>query len=205
MRRLVIVAVAAATLVTALGAPASPVADRTHRVPAADLRLALPGTWKALNAKSVFNDQALAEAVEANPNLQGIIAQLASPSSPVKFFAIDPKLRDRFATNVNVVVAPLPRRMSQAEFLRGAVSSYGALEIRNERFASVRLPAGQAVQAILQLRFGTPSGKRWVSVRQYSFMHDGSAVTVTYTTLPEAERGYRPAFVASARSIRFTG
>ena len=55
-----------------------------------------------------------------------------------------------------------------------------------------------------QFHLGTPSGKIWVSIRQYSFKRGLLNTVVTYTTLPAYEKSYRPTFLASAKSIRFT-
>ncbi len=58
-------------------------------VPAAGLSLALPPSWKVVNAKTVTSaaSQALAE---ENPQLAAIFAELNRPGTGVAFFAFDP-------------------------------------------------------------------------------------------------------------------
>jgi hypothetical protein len=187
-----------------VSAPASSLGGRTYQVPAAQLVFSLPDSWKPVNARSVLTDKNLGALIRANPSYASLLAQLAQPTSPMKFFALDPYVRQGFATNANVTVAPLPHPMTQEAYLRALVAAYAGFEIRNQNFALVRLPGGTAVRATFQLPFNTASEKKWVSTRQYSFMHGTAAVTVTYTTLPAFERQYRPSFLASARSIRFT-
>jgi hypothetical protein len=94
--------------------------------------------------------------------------------------------------------------MGQDEFLRATRASLAAIEIRRQNFSLVKLPGGTAVRATYQFQLGTPSGKIWLSLRQYAFKRGLSYTTVTYTTLPDLDRLYQASFLASAASIRFT-
>ena len=186
----------------AFGQPRSNV--HTYRVPAAALRFGLPGTWRQIDSRTLLSDVRLAELIRSNPSLSGVFAQLTQPNSPLKFFAFDPNIRNGFASNANVTFTRLPFAMSQTEFLRQSVAAFAGYDIRHESFGTVKLPGGTAVQATYQFHLGTPSGKIWVSIRQYSFKRGLLNTVVTYTTLPAYEKSYRPTFLASAKSIRFT-
>jgi hypothetical protein len=205
MRKPTLAILAAATVLGAGTAPASTTSVHTYSVPAAQLAFAVPGSWVPVDGRTLLSNPKVAVLVRENPGFGAIVDRLAQPDSPLKFVAVDPNVRQSFATNANVTVVSLGHRMTQSEFLRSTTTAYGGVQIRNQRFTLVRLPGGTAVRATLQLRFTTPSGTKWISIRQYAFMRGTSAVTITYTTLPAFERGYRADFVASARSIRFTG
>jgi hypothetical protein len=175
----------------------------TYRVPAARLSLDLPATWKQIDSRTLLTDSALSALVRSNPSLSAMVALLTQPNPPVKFFAVDPHRRNGFFSSANVTVGRLPRAMGQDEFLRATRASLAAIEIRGQNFSLVKLPGGTAVRATYQFHLGTPSGKIWLSVRQYAFRRGLSYATVTYTTLPGLDRLYQPSFLASAASIRF--
>jgi hypothetical protein len=203
VRRLTVALVVA--LAAAGGAAAASTGTRTYTVAAARLSLAVPGSWVPVDARTLLSNPKIDELVRENPGFAAIVDRVRQPNSPLEFVAVDPNVRKGFATNVNVTVVPLRRAMTNGDFLRSTAAAYGGVTIRKQRFTLVRLAAGTAVQATLELRFATPAGVKWISIRQYAFQRGASAVTVTYTTLPAFERGYRAAFLASARSLRFTG
>ena len=70
----------------------------------------MPGFWVVVDSKlpQEFVDRLSRE----NPRLAPFIRSLQTPNGPTKFIALDPAVREGFATNVNVVVAPVPSSMA---------------------------------------------------------------------------------------------
>ena len=200
MRRLAAITCAALFLFAG-AADAGHSTDRRHTVPGYGISLSLPSSWKGLTpqqARKLLNG---AESVaKDNPELAGAIAQLLQPKSPMKFFAFDPILFQRFATNVNILVNPLAPGIHIDDYEREIVSALRSLPISNLQSAKVRLPGGEAVRFTYNLKLKQSAA---VAATQYAFLRPTSEVVVTYTTLPQTVRIYRPIFSASARSIRF--
>ena len=95
-----------------------------HSVPSAGASLSVPASWVVIDSKLPLElvDRLLRE----NPRLAPFMQSLRSPNSPTKFIALDPDVRNGFATNVNVVAAPVPSWMTFAYYRRAL-----PLEIRN--------------------------------------------------------------------------
>jgi hypothetical protein len=123
----------------------------------------------------------------------------------VKMIAFDlapSSLRSGFATNLNVVRerTPLPLAVWRQEALKAlSAMSFVVQPIWSQ---TVKLPAGKAVLLTYRARF-TLGGKRVdTAITQYAFVGNGSAIVLTYTTLPRLAAGYRATFERSARSYR---
>ena len=187
---------------TALAADAE---YRRHSVPNQGVSLSLPGSWKTISAKEAvrLSGSNLDAFIKAHPELAGVVAQLGQKNSPLKFFAFDPVPLRGFATNVNVVVTPLPGGISFAAFRSALVREVKTLHMTGLANSDVRLPGGRAVRLTYSLHLTARGKPLTVATTQYAFPRPTRGVVVTYTTLPDALRAYGPVFLTSARSIRF--
>jgi hypothetical protein len=194
----VVAVVAAASLVATAGA-----AERfkRHAVPGQGLSLAVPAAWVAVDAS--LPDAAIERLRRDNPKLAPYLGQLSGPSSAAKFLALDPAVRNGFATNVNVVVAPIPTvpfevyRDAIVREIQGIVGSakvdHRPITIGGQRGVRLSYP------------FRITVGRAYtVATLQYAFPRPGDSVVVTYTTLPSSKARYAPTFARSAASIRFS-
>ena len=178
---------------------------RRHSVPNQGVSLSLPGSWKKISAKEAvrLSGSNLDGFIKAHPELAGVVAQLGQKDSPLKFFAFDPVPLQGFATNVNVVVTPLPGGISFTAFRRAIVQEVRTLPLTGLADSEVRLPGGRAVRLTYSLHLTARGKPLTVATTQYALPRPTRSVVVTYTTLPDALRAYGPIFLTSARSIRF--
>jgi len=169
------------------------------------ISLGLPSSWKPVDAQHLLDSAALQKLEQENPELGRLIAAATNPSSPVKFFAFDPVVRQRFATNVNVVVEPIPTTVTfdlYAAALAAEIRSLHAVsQLRTRR---VTLPGGPALRLNYRIRIAAGGRSFHTSTLQYAFLRGGTqSVVVTYTTLPQLQSRYAATFSTSANSIRF--
>ena len=189
--------VAATTAGTAVAA----VPFERHVVGGQGISLSVPRSWVAVDSR--VPKAVLDQLTRENPRLAPYLRQLGSPSSPTKFLALDPVVRNEFATNANVVVTPLPPGLTFETYRRGVSAQIRAIGARDLR-QSVAVVGGQRAVR-LQYRFDITFGtKRTVQTLQYAFPRSGKSVVVTYTTLPSLAGRYAATFRRSAASIRFS-
>jgi hypothetical protein len=187
----------AASIVATAGA-----ADRfkRHTVRGQGVSLAVPASWVAVDA--ALPAAAVERLRRENPKLAPYLAQLSGPSSPAKFLALDPAVQNGFATNVNVVVAPIPSvpfDVYRAALVQEIRSIVGSAKIDHRR---VTIAGARGLRLSYPLRI-TVGRTYTVSTLQYAFPRPGKNVVVTYTTLPRLKSRYAPTFARSAASIRF--
>lgn len=200
MRRLI--PAVAALLASAALAAAAVGADgfRRHVVRGHGVSLAVPASWVA--ADSRLSPAVVDQLVRENPRLAPFLQPLSGGRSPMKFIALDPVVRSAFATNVNVVVAPLPAGLTFADYRRGLSGELRAIGARRLREKVVVVHGARALR--LEYRFDITLGtRRTVQTLQYGFLRPGRSVVVTYTTLPSVAARYAATFRRSAASIRF--
>lgn len=195
-------------LLFATAAVLAPLADAAtirRAVPSAGMSIALPASWRTVDARTATSNAAKALAKE-NPELAAMLTQLSSPGSIVKLFAFDPAGAATFATNVNVVVAPIPAGITIDQYLEAARAEISTLPGRVGA-ASTRLervPAGRVVRSHVRIAI-LRGGTRIVSdITQWAFLRSGKSVVVSFTTTPGKRVRYLPVFNAAARSIRFS-
>jgi hypothetical protein len=165
------------------------------------MSLAVPASWVSVDA--TFARGAIERVARNNPKLAPYIGQLSGPNSPAKFLALDPEVRDGFATNVNVVVASMPA-MSFAQYRRALVTEIGSVVGPESVGArAVTIAGARAVQ--LRYHLTMRLGRTFtVQTLQYAFPRPGRSVVVTYTTLPRHAPRYASTFARSAASVRFS-
>jgi hypothetical protein len=144
-----------------------------------------------------------------DPELAGIIDNLLAAGSrnvAVKLIAFDlaqSSLKTGFATNLNVVRERTS--LPLAAWRQEALKALNAMSFVVEPiwWRNVKLPAGKAVRLNYRARFNLGGKRLDTSITQYALVDDGSAVVLTYTTLPKLAKGYRATFERSAKSFRF--
>jgi hypothetical protein len=157
----------------------------------------VPAGWRTIDAKTVLEQQAQEDAA-ARPELARALRELAKPNSPVKLFAYDPRARDGFATNVNVLVTNVPGDV--------AFDDWSELNVRDVRkiamgleTRSLTLPAGRA----LRLAYRTSAfADRELTLVQYLLLGERRAYVLTLTTLPGLEAEYTDELEAMTKSLR---
>jgi hypothetical protein len=202
MRRLALLLALLALAAVLVGSAAGAAGFRRHAVPGEKVSLAVPAAWVVADSRlpAPLVDRLSRE----NPKLAPFLASLRSKNVPTKFIALDPAVRNGFATNANVVAVPVGDWVSfdyyrQALPLQVRNVAAGRLEQRVVRIDGVR-----AVRLRYRLRLHL--GREFTAqTLQYAFLHKGRSVVVTYTTLPSLSSRYARTFAASAASIRFGG
>lgn len=200
-------AVVACSLLALLATPiAAAGATKRLEIPATGASIAVPATWKALDASVVTDSRAFGRFIDQNPSLRPFVDQMRGPGSSVKLMVFDLKLTRGFATNVNVVVgagapgvtlaqlASLYKRQLRTLLptLQGPVTT---------GFAS--LPSGVAVRASYRIGFKTAGRTLTVQSLQYVVLRANKSIVLTFSTLPTQARARSATFTAIARSLRF--
>lgn len=202
MRRVALVLSALALAGALAGSSAGASGYRRHSVPQATVSLSVPASWVVIDRRLPADvvDRLLRE----NPSLAPFMQSLRPPNSPTKFIALDPAARKGFATNVNVVAAPVPSWMT-FPYYRKALP----LEVRNIARGRVQTRAvtihdAHAVRLLYHLPLHYGGRTFTVQTLQYAFLRRGRSVVVTYTTLPALAGRYARTFASSAATIRFS-
>jgi len=176
----------------------------TYDVASAGFSIAVPESWRAISADDLAASDEWEAVIKDTPALGPYAEILQGPDSVVRFIAVDPNVRDEFATNLNVIVEELSADVTlddyEQEFiaqLESLPSLLGGIEHRR-----VNLPGGRAVRTSYMLKLVTSGRTRTVSTLQYAFVGEGAAYTLTYATLPSVAGAYQDTFAQSARSFR---
>jgi hypothetical protein len=122
----------------------------------------------------------------------------------MKFVAFDLAVHDGFATNMNIVVEPLPSGMTLDSYLQATLAlldkaSFRAGPVDHRR---VSLPGGPAEKISYPSEFTFATGKQTLRTLQYAFARDDRGYVITFTTLPTRAEKYEATFTRSARSFR---
>lgn len=191
----------------ATGPASVPAGWSTHTLEADGFKLALPPKWQRIEPGEV--DSALDELRADNPEIAELIqSQLAgSLSSLVRFFAFDtesPTLAEEFATNVNVVVEPLPTDVEFDQYLEANLSQLRQLPgvtVALEN-GNLSLPGGRAALIKSVFTLNSPSGPRQIDVTQYLFLKDRRGFILSMTTTPGHAATYKSPFEQIARTFQ---
>jgi hypothetical protein len=174
---------------------------RRHIVSDAGASLAVPAAWIATD-KGV-SPMVIDELARQNPKLAPFLRSAVGSGSPVRFIALDPKVRDGFATNVNVVVVPVAAGITFRQY-RQALAAELKSAIGSERVEQAVVSIGGARALRLRYRLRLTFGRVFtVQTLQYALLRAERSVVVTYTTLPRLSSTYAATFRRSAESIRF--
>jgi hypothetical protein len=163
--------------------------------------IGVPETWHATTSKQMrkasfksFSDQ--------NPTFATYAGALAQKNSPFKFFAHDPVVRKRFATNLNVMVTPVPEGVTPEKYRRIALAEAKSIADSRLDSSEVDLPAGKALRIEYRARLLLNGRKRAIATTQYALLLDRTSYVLTYTTLPALRSDYADWFKLSAESFQ---
>ena len=175
-----------------------------YTIAAAGISLATPSPWRAVDSHAALSSPGVKKLLAENPALASLIQQVAGAGSTVKFLAFEPRVVDGFATNVNVVVTPIPNGVTFAAVAAAAPAELAQIPSLASKVttSTVKLPIGPAVKASYRLALVSGGRKRVVQTLQYIFLRPGRSVVVTFSTTPSQRLRHRAVFTAIATSIR---
>ena len=193
-----------ATAVAVTGVGAAPTARIRTEVPAAGMSLALPATWRLVDARTAGR-LAKETLAKENPQLASILAELDRPGTGLVFFAFDPNGAEKFATNVNIVVSEVPNGVTVSQLMSASKRELSRIPGRVGPVTSsaVLLPGGLAAGSRVDIAVKTRGKPLIARVMQYAWLRPGHSVVVSFTTRRSTYPQYRPVFIAAARSVRF--
>src|SRR5918992_3223650 len=108
---------------------------RRHTVRGQGVSLSVPTPWVAVDRR--MPQSVLSRLARENPRLAPFIGQLSQRNSPMKFLALDPVVRQEFATNVNVVVTPVPAGLTFETYREGLLREVRSIGARGLRQGAV--------------------------------------------------------------------
>jgi hypothetical protein len=201
VRRAILISLGIVALVTGCGGGGSePSASgewTRHDIRDSNASVALPAEWKALED---FDEQTLSDFTKENEKFAPYVEPLLR-NDVFKLFALDPDIEEAFATNLNVIVAPveMPLRdwVARENASTRRVAVPGSL-----RTSYVTTPAGEAARVSWLLELNSGGEKKTVRSVQYMFQDAGSGYVLTFSTLPSLAAKYEPTFRKSAESFQ---
>lgn len=201
MRRAILISLGIVALVTGCGGGGSePSASgewTRHDIRDSNASVALPTEWKALED---FDEQTLSDFTKENEKFAPYVEPLLR-NDVFKLFALDPDIEEAFATNLNVIVAPvdMPLRdwVARENASTRRVAVPGSL-----RTSYVTTPAGEAARVSWLLELNSGGEKKTIRSVQYMFQDAGGGYVLTFSTLPSLTTKYEPTFRKSAESFR---
>jgi hypothetical protein len=163
--------------------------------------IGVPETWHATTS-SQMKKASFKQFADQNPSFAAYASAVAKKNSPFKFFAYDPVVRKRFATNLNVIVTPVPEGVSPEKYKRSALAEAKAIADSRLHSSEVDLPAGKALRIEYRFRFRLNGRRQGVATTQYALLLDSKSYVLTYTTLPALRSDYANLFELSAESFQ---
>jgi hypothetical protein len=201
VRRAILISIGIVALVTGCGGGGSEPSVSgewaRHEIRDTNATVSLPEEWEAL---ADFDEQTISDFTKENEEFAPYVEPLLR-TDVFKLFALDPDIEDEFATNLNVIVAPVDEPLrdwvarENASTRRVAVP--GSLRTRY-----VNTPEGEAARVSWQLELNSGGEKKTVNSLQYMFQQNGAGYVLTYSTLPSLAAKYEPTFSRSARSFQ---
>jgi hypothetical protein len=174
-----------------------------YEISSGSFSIGVPETWHATTSTQM-KKASFKRFANQNPAFAAYADVVGKRNSPFKFFAYDPVVRKRFATNLNVVVTPVPKRMTPEKYKRSALAEAKAIALSKVDSSDVDLPAGKALRIEYRARFVINGAKKAISTTQYAFLLDNTSYILTYTTLPALRSEYADWFKRSAQSFQLT-
>ena len=166
--------------------------------------IGVPGAWKVLSAEDL-DKTTLEQLARENPEFAPYFKAVSDPRSPLKLVAVDPEVRDDFATNVNVAVQDVPEGVTFEEFARAGLGELERLAVGDVESETVSLPAGKAQKLTYRLEFSFRGRKATISQTQYAVLGGDKGYGITFSTLPPREREYAGTFERIVESFRLVG
>jgi hypothetical protein len=203
MRTRLLFVLSVVATVVATPVSAAPTLER-HAIAGERASFGVPAAWVAIDGRELVSGGILDQLARENPRLAPFVRSFAQAGAPLKFVALDPRVRGRFATNVNVVAVPVPTATTFDVYRQALLQELRAVT-RGGKVAQsvVRVGGNQAVRVSYRFRL-TAAGRTFTAqTLQYAFLRGGKSLVFTYTTLPRLAATYAKTFAASASSIRF--
>jgi hypothetical protein len=175
-----------------------------YEVDSGGFSIAVPAGWDTVSADDLLDSGDLDVVAEENPEFEPYFRMLAGPDSPLKFVALDPDVRQGFATNLLVGVEDLPDGMNLDDYERATrlqISSLGTLQGEIE-VSEAALPAGEARTMSYRSRLTVGGTETVFATRQYYLVDGHKGFVITFTTLPGLVDAYANSFVRSADTFR---
>jgi hypothetical protein len=175
-----------------------------YEVDSGGFSIAVPPGWDTVSADDLLESGDLDVVAEENPEFEPYFRMLTGPDSPLKFVALDPDIRQGFATNLLVGVEDLPDGMKLDDYelaTRMQISSLGTLQGEIE-VGKAALPAGEARTMSYRTRLTVGGTKTVFATRQYYLVDGDKGYVITFTTLPGLVDTYANSFVRSADTFR---
>jgi hypothetical protein len=175
-----------------------------YEVDSGGFSIAVPPGWDTVSADDLLDSGDLDVVAEENPEFEPYFRMLAGPDSPLKFVALDPDIRQGFATNLLVGVEDLPDGMKLDDYeraTRSQISSLGTLQGEIE-VGEAALPAGEARTMSYRTRLTVGGTETVFATRQYYLVDGDKGYVITFTTLPGLVDVYANSFVRSADTFR---
>jgi hypothetical protein len=163
--------------------------------------IGVPETWHA-TASTQMKKASFKMFADQNPAFAAYAGAVAKKNSPFKFFAYDPVVRKRFATNLNVMVTPVPKGVTPEKYKRSALAEAKSIADSRLDSSEVDLPAGTALRIEYRARFLLNGRRKAIATTQYALLLDGKSYVLTYTTLPALRSDYADWFKLSAESFQ---
>jgi hypothetical protein len=163
--------------------------------------IGVPETWHATTSTEM-KKASFKRFADQNPAFAAYAGAVAKKNSPFKFFAYDPVVRKRFATNLNVMVTPVPERVTPEKYKRSALAEAKAIAHSRLESSEVELPAGKALRIQYRARFLLNGRRKAIATTQYALLLDNTSYVLTYTTLPALRSDYADWFKLSAESFQ---
>jgi hypothetical protein len=163
--------------------------------------IGVPETWHATTSKQM-KKASFKRFADQNPAFASYAGAVAKKNSPFKFFAYDPVVRKRFATNLNVMVTPVPEGVTPEKYKRSALAEAKSIAKSRLDLSDVDLPAGKALRIEYRARFLLNGRRKAISTTQYALLLDNKSYVLTYTTLPALRTDYADWFKLSAESFQ---
>jgi hypothetical protein len=167
--------------------------------------VALPKSWRSLDAKQALSSKTMQQFGQSNPQLKGQIQALAQPDSPLKLLATGPIGKDAFLTNLNVIVTQLPPDLSFDKWTKAELAEIQKVPtVKNVEQEVTQLRPGQTLHLTYHASFNKPTGAFEVVVNQWMVKKDDFLYILTYTTSPSQEAKLRQTFDDSAHTFELT-
>jgi hypothetical protein len=163
--------------------------------------IGVPETWHATTSTQM-QKASFKRFASQNPAFAAYAGAVAKKNSPFKFFAYDPVVRKRFATNLNVVVTPVPEGLAPGKYKRSALAEAKSIADSRLDSSEVDLPAGKALRIEYRARFLLNGRRKAIATTQYALLLDNKSYVLTYTTLPAFRSDYADWFKLSAESFQ---
>jgi hypothetical protein len=163
--------------------------------------IGVPETWHATTSTQM-KKASFKRFADQNPAFASYAGAVAKKNSPFKFFAYDSVVRKRFATNLNVMVTPVPEGVTPEKYKRSALAEAKSIAKSRLDSSDVDLPAGKALRIEYRGRLLLNGRRKAIFTTQYALLLDNKSYVLTYTTVPALRTDYADWFKLSAESFQ---